>query len=197
MFSKHHEVHPESEPVKVITPEELEQERVTSAVRTDIILSAEIMAIAYSQVTGQPITNQILVMLAVAVFITVAVYGFVGLIVKADDIGVHLAQDRFHPVTRKFGRGIVKFMPHFLSILGVIGTVAMLWVGAEIIAHGIPFTSHLLHDLEVALKGVPVLAWLAKALSCAIAGAILGFFIEKIIVLVKKALPRKKEAQAV
>jgi uncharacterized protein len=195
MFSKHHEVHPESEPVKVITPEELEKERVTSAVRTDIILSAEIMAIAYSQVTGQPITNQILVMLAVAIFITVAVYGFVGLIVKADDIGVHLAQDRYHPVTQKFGRGIVKFMPHFLNVLGVIGTAAMLWVGAEIIAHGIPFTSHLLHDLEVALHNVPALAWLAKALSCAVAGLILGFIIEKIIVLVKKALPGKKIRQ--
>src|SRR5688572_2408817 len=70
MFSKHHEVHPESEDVIVITPEELEKERVTGAVRTDIILSAEIMAIAYSQVVGKPILNQVIVMLAVAVFIT-------------------------------------------------------------------------------------------------------------------------------
>lgn len=192
MFSKHREVHPGAEPVKVITPEELEKERVTSAVRTDIILSAEIMAITYSQVTEQPIINQIMVMLAVAVFITIAVYGFVGLIVKADDIGVHLAQDRFHPATQKFGRGIVKFMPHFLNILGVVGTAAMLWVGAEIIAHGIPFTSHLLHKLELALGNIPALAWLAKALISAIAGLVLGFIIEKIIVLVKKALPGKK-----
>src|SRR5215210_6144349 len=81
MFSKHDDVH-ESEEVKVITPEELEKERVTSAVRTDIILSAEIIAIAYSEITGQAIVNQILVMLAVAVFITVAVYGFVGFIVN-------------------------------------------------------------------------------------------------------------------
>src|SRR5690606_25404687 len=120
---------------KVITPEELEKERVTGAVRTDIILSAEIIAIAYSQVTGQPLLNQIVVMLAVAIFITVAVYGFVGLIVKADDIGVYLAKEKFKPVTGKFGRGIVKFMPHFLRILGYVGTAAMLWVGAEIIAH--------------------------------------------------------------
>jgi uncharacterized protein len=192
MFNKHHDdMDAESESVKVITPEELEQERVTSAVRTDIILSAEIIAIAYSQVTGQPILNQVAVMLAVAVFITVAVYGFVGLIVKADDIGVHLAQDKYHPATQKFGRGIVKFMPHFLSILGVIGTAAMLWVGAEIIAHGIPFTSHLLHNLEHALANIPAVAWLAKALSCAIAGLIIGFIIEKFVVLVKKVLPKK------
>ncbi|RYZ18675.1 MAG: DUF808 domain-containing protein, partial [Sphingobacteriales bacterium] len=165
LLSKHHEEPVEAEVVKVITPEELENERVTGAVRTDIILSAEIIAIAYSQVTGQPILNQIVVLLAVAIFITVAVYGFVGLIVKADDIGVHMANERFHPATQKFGRGIVKAMPHFLRILGYVGTVAMLWVGAEIIAHGIPFTSHLLHELELALAHVPVLAWLAKALS--------------------------------
>ena len=81
MFSKHPEAHAETEQLETITPEELEQQRVAGAVRTDIILSAEIMAIAYSQVTDQPIVNQIVVMLAVAVFITVAVYGFVGLIV--------------------------------------------------------------------------------------------------------------------
>ncbi|MCW3074041.1 MAG: transporter [Flaviaesturariibacter sp.] len=193
MFSKHHDVDAESENVKIITPEELEKERVTGAVRTDIILSAEIMAIAYSQVVGQPIVNQIVVMLAVAVFITIAVYGFVGLIVKADDFGVHLAQDKFHSFTRKIGRGIVKFMPHFLSILGVVGTAAMLWVGAEIVAHGIPFTAHLLHDLEEALAHIPALSWFAKVVACAIGGLILGFIIEKIVVLVKKALPKKKD----
>jgi predicted DNA repair protein MutK len=192
MFSKHHEVHPESEDVIVITPEELEKERVTGAVRTDIILSAEIMAIAYSQVVGKPILNQVIVMLAVAVFITIAVYGFVGLIVKADDLGVHLAQDKYHRVTKKLGRGIVKFMPHFLRILGVIGTAAMLWVGAEIIAHGIPFTSHLLHNLEDALAKIPAVAWLAKVLVCAIGGLIVGFIIEKIVGMVKKILPKKK-----
>lgn len=192
MFSKHHEVHPESEDVIVITPEELEKERVTGAVRTDIILSAEIMAIAYSQVVGKPILNQVIVMLAVAVFITIAVYGFVGLIVKADDFGVHLAQDKYHRVTQKLGRSIVKFMPHFLRILGIIGTAAMLWVGAEIIAHGIPVTSHLLHNLEDALAKMPAVAWLAKVLVCAIGGLIVGFIIEKIVGMVKKILPKKK-----
>jgi predicted DNA repair protein MutK len=191
MFSKHHDVDPESEEVKVITPEELEKERVASAVRTDIILSAEIMAIAYSQVTGQPITNQIMVMVAVAVFITIAVYGFVGLIVKADDFGVHLARDTNDPTTQKIGRGIVKFMPHFLSILGYVGTAAMLWVGAEIIAHGIPFTAHLLHELEHALANVPAVAWLAKVLACGIFGLVIGFIIEKIVGLIRKALPAK------
>ncbi|UOQ54770.1 DUF808 domain-containing protein [Hymenobacter cellulosivorans] len=192
MFSPHHDVDVESDQVQTITPEELEEERVASAVRTDIILSAEIMAIAYSQVTGQPVINQIAVMLAVAVFITVAVYGFVGLIVKADDIGVHLAQEKYGPATRKFGRGLVKFMPRFLSILSYVGTAAMLWVGAEIILHGIPFTAHLLHELELALANIPALGWLAKVLVCAIAGLIIGFVVEKLVLLVKKVLGKDK-----
>ncbi len=191
MFIKHPDEHIEIEQIKVITPEELEKERVTGAVRTDIILSAEIIAIAYSQVTDKPIVNQVAIMLAVAVFITIAVYGFVGLIVKLDDIGVHLAQDKYHPFIQKFGRGIVKFMPHFLRILSVVGTVAMLWVGAEIIAHGIPFTRHLLHDLEHALANIPVVAWLAKALACAVVGLSLGFVVEKIVMLVNKNFQKK------
>ena len=192
MFTKHHAVNPEKDAVISITPEELEKERVTGAVRTDIILSAEIMAIAYSQVAEQSFLNQAVVMLAVAVFITVAVYGFVGLIVKADDIGVHLAQDKYHPVAQKFGRGIVQFMPHFLTFLGYVGTAAMLWVGAEIIAHGIPFTSHLLDDLEHALAAMPALAWFAKALSCAIGGLLVGFVVEKIVMITKKLFGKKQ-----
>lgn len=196
MFSRHHE-EDETETVKVITPEELEKERITSAVRTDIILSAEIIAIAYSQVVDLTIVNQVLVMLAVAIFITVAVYGFVGLIVKADDIGVHLAQERYHPATRKLGRGLVKFMPHFLTLLSYIGTAAMIWVGAEIIAHGLPVTNHLLHDLEHTFEKMPVLGWFVKVLACLVGGLVLGFIIEKIIALVKKMLPaRRKEANS-
>ncbi len=191
MFTKHHEVNVETEEVKVITPEELEKERVTGAVRTDIILSAEIIAIAYSQVKDATVTNQVVVLLAVAVFITVAVYGFVGLIVKADDIGVHLAQDKYNNNTQKLGRGIVKFMPGFLNILSYVGTAAMLWVGAEIIAHGIPFTAHLLHNLEESMASMPAVGWLIKVLACAIGGLIIGFAVEKLVLLVKSLFKKK------
>ena len=191
LFSKPPDVDAESRQVETITPEELEQQRVTGAVRTDIILSAEIMAIAYSQVTEQTVVNQIVVMAAVAVFITVAVYGFVGLIVKADDVGVHLAQGKYPPAAQKLGRGIVKFMPRFLSILSYVGTAAMLWVGAEIIAHGIPFTSHLLDALAQSLAHVPVVAWLAKASACAVGGLMIGFVVEKLVSLFKKAFRRQ------
>lgn len=196
IFSKHHEIHAEHHDVKVITPEELEKERVSGAVRTDIILSAEITAIAYSQVTDEPVMNQILVLLSVAVFITVAVYGFVGLIVKADDIGLHMSRDKYHQLIRKTGRAIVKVMPGFLSFLSYVGTAAMLWVGAEIIAHGIPFTSHLIHDLEHALADMPVLAWISKVIACAVGGLLVGFVVERIVVLVKKMTGRIKRQKA-
>ena len=168
------------------TPEALEEERVAGAVRTDLILSAEIMAIAYSQVAGQALLNQVVVLLAVAVFITVAVYGVVGLLVKADDFGVHLARNARSGFAQKLGRGIVHFMPHLLRVLGYVGTAAMLWVGAEIVAHGIPFTHHLLQRLAAALAAWPALAWLAQALACAVAGLALGFVVEKLVGLAKK-----------
>ncbi|MFD2999331.1 DUF808 domain-containing protein [Pontibacter toksunensis] len=188
MFSKHdHDgAHHAGEKVKVITPEELEKERVKGAVRTDMILSAEIVAITYASVAEKPLFEQIAVMLAVAVFITIAVYGFVGLIVKADDFGLHMAKENNHTQVRKIGRNIVTFMPHFLKILGYVGTAAMLWVGAEIIAHGIPFTSHALDALEHSLSGLPALAWIIKALACGIGGLILGAIIEKLVVLARR-----------
>ncbi|MCJ8164686.1 DUF808 domain-containing protein [Pontibacter sp. E15-1] len=188
MFSKHPDAaHGEGQEPVVTTPEELEKTRVQGAVRTDLILSSEIVAITYASVADKPLMMQIAVMLAVAIFITVAVYGFVGLIVKADDIGVHMAKENHHPQVRKIGRGIVKLMPRFLVILGYVGTAAMLWVGAEIIAHGLPFTSHALDSLEHALANVPVLAWVAKVLLLGICGLILGAIIEKIVALIRKA----------
>lgn len=176
--------------MKVITPEELEKERVGSAVRTDFILSGEIMAIAYSTVTESPLVNQIVVLFIVAIFITIAVYGFVALIVKADDIGVHLARESKNPTIQKIGRGIVKSMPRFLVVLGYVGTAAMLWVGAEIIAHGLPFLHHSLEALEHALGGVPALAWIVKVLVLALGGILLGAVVAQVVALGQKIFKR-------
>lgn len=197
MFSKTHEpTDAPTEEMETITPQELEKERVGSAVRTDFILSAEIMAIAYATVANSPLMNQIVVLITVAVFITIAVYGFVALIVKADDIGVHMAQDKFHPTTRKIGRSIVKSMPKFLTLLGYLGTAAMLWVGAEIIAHGLPFMHHPLESLEHALSGVPALAWLVKVVVLALGGILLGAIIAMVLNLGKKVFKRPAEKVA-
>lgn len=186
LFSKPTRSHGhQSEDLKVITPKELEDTRVKGAVRTDLILSAEIIAIAYSSVAEKTLLTQIVVMLCVAVFITAAVYGFVGLIVKADDIGLQMAKNENRPQIRKIGLAIVKWMPLFLKVLGYIGTAAMLWVGAEIIAHGIPFLYHGLEALQEAFARVPAIAWLVKAIVCALGGLLLGAILEKGISFIK------------
>lgn len=179
-----------TETMEVLTPEGLEKERVGSAVRTDFILSAEIMAIAYATVAESSLVNQIVVLFIVALFITVAVYGFVALIVKADDVGVHLAKESKNPTIQKIGRGLVKAMPRFLIILGYVGTAAMLWVGAEIIAHGVPFLHHALEALEQALGGVPSLAWVVKVLVLALGGVVLGAIVAQVVALGQKLFKR-------
>jgi len=182
MLVKHDEVHTDA--LELITPEELEKIRVDSAVRTDLILSAEIIAITYATVAENTFLAKAIVLGCVALGITVAVYGFVGLVVKADDIGLHMAKRSRFGAVRAFGRGLVKGMPGFLKLLGLIGTAAMLWVGAEIIAHGIPMVHHALAVLQHAIPE-PTLAWLAKVTLCAVAGLALGAVIAQAINLAR------------
>jgi predicted DNA repair protein MutK len=113
----------------------LEDQKVASAIRTDMILSAEIMAITLGQITTPTFLNKAMVLAAVGIAVTVAVYGAVALIVKADDLGVHLAKNRAG-IVRVIGRGLVTGMPHFLKLLSIVGMLAMLWVGGGIILHG-------------------------------------------------------------
>ena len=116
----------------------VEDEKVASAIKTDFILSAEIMAITLAALPAGSIWKQALVLAVVAIGITVAVYGAVALIVKADDVGVALARsDRASAIGRALGRGIVRGMPGLLKILSVVGTAAMIWVGGGIILHGV------------------------------------------------------------
>lgn len=115
----------------------LEEERVAGAIKTDFILSAEIMTIALASIPDEdPLWMRTMILAFVAVGITVAVYGFVALIVKADDFGAHLATRRSGMVAG-FGRGIVRFMPGFMKVLTIIGTAAMIWVGGQILLHGL------------------------------------------------------------
>lgn len=119
----------------------LEQEKIKGAVRTDFILSAEIIVIALGVVADAALTQRILVLSLIAVAMTIGVYGLVALIVKMDDIGLWLMQ---RPGTqlpsqaiRKFGWGMVQTVPHLMRLLSVLGTAAMFLVGGGIIAHGI------------------------------------------------------------
>lgn len=113
-----------------------EEEMVSGAIRTDLILSAEIMAIALSEVTDEVWWHQGIILALIGIVITVVVYGAVALIVKMDDIGLHLATENDGAVA-SFGRGLVKFMPKLLTSISIIGTLAMAWVGGGLLVHNV------------------------------------------------------------
>ncbi len=121
----------------VLDAKSFEDARVAGAIQTDFILSAEIMTIALATVPELPFWEQAVVLALVGVFITLAVYGVVALIVKADDIGLSLARDGRTGAGRAFGRGLVIGVPYFLQTLGAVGTAAMIWVGGGIFVHGL------------------------------------------------------------
>jgi predicted DNA repair protein MutK len=124
-----------------LTPQSLEDEKVAGAIKTDFILSAEIMAITLAAVPYATIWTQAVVLALVGIGITVVVYGVVALIVKADDAGVALASNQRASVmgafSRALGRALVLGMPGFLAFLSIAGTAAMIWVGGGIIIHGL------------------------------------------------------------
>jgi len=182
----------------VHTPEDVsrqEEKRVRGAIRTDLILSAEVMAITLASVADSPFWTRVFVLAAVGLAITVLVYGVVALIVKADDAGLALARSRAAPL-RAVGRCIVRAMPRFLSLLGLIGTAAMLWVGGGIVLHGLEHygwdtMAHAVHDLAHAVgASVGALAPLARWLVGAAASGLLGLALGALIVpVVKLATP--------
>lgn len=125
---------------KTLEAAHLEEQRVKGAIKTDFILSAEIMTISLSQIDTDTFWIQALALAAVAIGITALVYGAVALLVKADDFGLLLSAKGRLGLTRAVGRAIVRSMPSVMVVIATIGTVAMLWVGGSIIVHG-------LHDL--------------------------------------------------
>ncbi len=165
-----------------LDPKPLEEQKIAGAIKTDFILSAEIMAITLSTVSTASFQMQAIVLAVVGIGITALVYGAVALIVKADDVGLALAQRRFAPV-RLFGRALVVGMPHFLTALGAVGTAAMLWVGGGIIIHGLEefgltALGHASHDIAAAagrwLTFGGIVEWLAGAVFSAIFGLVVG-----------------------
>jgi hypothetical protein len=162
----------------------LEDAKVGGAIRTDFILSAEIMAIALATMPESGLVMQAVVLAAVGLGITVAVYGAVALIVKADDLGLALAGSARTGLGRGLGRAIVAGMPPFLKLLSVVGTAAMLWVGGGIVLHGLDeFGLHAVGHAPVALAewvagAVPfapgAAGWLAGALASGLFGLALG-----------------------
>ncbi len=162
---------------------------ITGAIRTDFILSAEIMVIALNEVADQSFLPRLIILLVVAVIITLAVYGVVAGIVKMDDIGLSLTR-RSSGFVKKVGRGLVAGMPKLLSVLTVIGTVAMLWVGGHILLVGtdelgwhapyalVHHAEGYVHDIS-AVGGV--LAWLVNTAASAVIGLVVGVVVAAVM----------------
>lgn len=173
---------------------EAENKLVRSAVTTDFILSAEIMVIALNEIAGESFWSRAIILVVVGSVITVLVYGVVAVIVKMDDVGLHLA-GRESPGVREFGHRLVRSMPTVLEVIGFVGMLAMLWVGGHILLVGLdelgvtaPYhLVHLLADPAAGIAGVgALLGWLVSTVCAAIFGLIVG----GVIVAVTHLLPR-------
>jgi len=160
-----------------------EDDVVTAAIRTDLILSAEIMVIALNEVADQAFVPRLVILVVVALALTVVVYGVVAVVVKMDDVGLHLTQTASQ-IGQKVGRGLVAAMPKLLSALSAVGTVAMLWVGGHILLAGSDrlgwHTPHgLVHHVEDQVRHLAesvggVLAWLVNTGVSALIGLVVG-----------------------
>ena len=182
----HHDHAAEAEGALLLTAQELEDSKVSSAIRTDIILSAEIMAISLASVADASFVSQSIVLAIVGLGMTVLVYGAVALIVRADDMGAAMARSR-RALTRGIGKAIVTGMPGFLATLSFIGMIAMLWVGGGILIHGlaglgVAGPEHLIHDAAHAVgAAVPavegIISWFVTAAASAVIGLAVGFVV--------------------
>jgi predicted DNA repair protein MutK len=178
-----------AEEVAELSSEEHERTMVAGAVRTDFILSAEIMAIALAEVADEAFAARAAILAVVALVITAGVYGVVALIVKMDDVGLHLAERR-DSGSRALGRGLVLAMPKLMKALSVIGIAAMIWVGGGIIVHGLAqfglgAVEHWIHDVAVAAgHAVPAAEGLVEWAVAALFAGLLGLAIGALVVLV-------------
>ena len=200
----HHEGHEEG---GAASAEELEKSIVSSATRTDLILSSEIMLVSMAGLSNEHGAMRVAVLIAVAFFMTFFVYGLVALLVKADDVGVRLARGALEPEDNRpgpvdnVGRTIVRVMPHVFGVIGVVGTVAMLWVGGHLVIEnlaevGVPIFHHLLESAEHAVSaGGGFVSWLVETALSGIFGVVLGS-VTAWIVVGASALVRRVRGQA-
>ena len=173
-----------------------EDDITSGAIRTDFILSAEIMVISLNEVADEPFLSRAVILVVVAFAITILVYGVVALIVKMDDVGLHLS-GRESGVSRSIGRALVAAMPRLLTTLSVVGIAAMIWVGGHIILVGLddlglhaPYSwvhhaEEAVHDATGALGGV--FGWLTNTVGSAVLGLIVG----AVVVAVMHVIPRR------
>nr|QWL74190.1 DUF808 domain-containing protein [Aeromonas hydrophila] len=173
-----------------------EQQKIKGAIRTDFILSAEIIVIALGTVQGASLALQLSVVAGIALLMTVGVYGLVGLIVKLDDIGLHLLQKPDgNALRRAVGQGLLVTAPRLMHLLALVGTIAMFMVGGGILVHGWPLVHHLIEGAAAAVATLPAvgaaLALVTPTLLNAVAGVVAGLVLVLAMTLVSKLKPAK------
>ena len=173
----HHEIADEKETIKELSSEKLEDEKVKSAIKTDFILSFEIIVISLSLMDNVDFMTKLFVLVAVGILTTVFVYGIVAFIIKLDDIGFYL-QEKKSKVLKSIGNACVSSMPYIIKTIGILGTVAMLAVGGGIIAH----ETHILASFDEVLKAIPLGGFFSEI----ILGGIVGFIVVKIVPIFSK-----------
>jgi uncharacterized protein len=171
-LGSHHEVEDEKETIKELSSEKLEDEKVKSAIKTDFILSFEIIVISLSLIENTEFITKLSVLSLVGILTTVFVYGIVALIIKLDDIGFYL-QEKKSAVAKSIGNAFVSAMPWIIKGIGILGTIAMLAVGGGIVAH----ETHVLHSFDEILKSIPLGSFIVEI----ILGGIIGFLTVKIV----------------
>ncbi|MCG3658772.1 DUF808 family protein [Aliarcobacter butzleri] len=179
----HHEEHKEDDNKKEISNENFEDEKVKSAVKTDFILSFEIIVISLSLLDNSDFLTKLFVLISVGILTTIFVYGIVAFIIKLDDIGFYL-QEKRSEILQKIGDGFVKAMPYIIKVIGVLGTIAMLAVGGGIIAH----ETHILSSFSETLKAVPLGGFFSEILL----GAIVGYIVVLVVPIFSKVAKKVK-----
>ena len=175
----------------------LEKDKIKGAIRTDFILSAEIIVIALGSVAGVTATfsKQVAVVSLIALIMTVGVYGLVAAIVKMDDLGLHLMLKKgksfYRQLQRKIGAGLLAFAPKLMRFLSVAGTAAMFLVGGSIIGHGLPFIHHFSQNLVAKIQHLPGAGVLGSMLVDGLVGLIVGAICVAGFMLVQKVMPKK------
>ncbi|HTN77470.1 MAG TPA: DUF808 family protein, partial [Pirellulaceae bacterium] len=173
----------------------VEKEKIQGAVRTDFVLSAEIIAITLGTVAEEPFLEQVLVLVGIALIMTVGVYGLVAGIVKLDDLGLYLTQRTGKSIARKLlratGVGILLLAPYLMKGLSIVGTAAMFMVGGGILTHGLPIVHNQIHHLAEELGHVPgvgkVLEFITPSILDALFGIAAGAVVLLVVVLCSRA----------
>lgn len=172
-----------------------EKEKVKGAIRTDFILSAEIVVISLGTVATASFITQLSVLSVIAIVMTVGVYGFVALIVKIDDIGLHLTEQTSN-LKQKIGRGLLVFAPILMKTLTIVGTIAMFLVGGGIINHAVPWMHHFSEDTVEYVQEIPSIGNIVGALAPTSLNLLIGFIAGLLVLLavnmVKKIWPKSK-----